>query len=180
MENQIIATIINGNFENESSKQLLYLNLYEANYRRVKSYIKSKVVHEESVNEILNDTFIVAFGKLNLFNPEKGKFSYWLCGIAKHKLLDYFAAQKKYRMFVDIDEMEDIMDPMYEEVMNITFQGLTQYLNEKEALILNYRIQGLNYEEIAQLIQTKENACRTMVSRVYSRLRNIPALSYCA
>ena len=180
MENQIIATIVNGNFENESSKQLLYLNLYEANYRRVKTLIESKVNREEVINEILNDTFFDAFGKLNLFNPEKGKFSGWLCGFAKHKISDYHRAKKKNRMFVDMNEMEDIMDHMYEEVIHLTFQGLTQYLNEKEALILNYRIQGLNYEEIAQLIKTKDNACRTMVSRVYSRLRNIPALNYCA
>ncbi len=98
----------------------------------------------------------------------------------KTQIIGLFRSAKKNRMFVDMNEIEDIMDPMYEEVMHLTFQSITQYLNEKEALILKYRVDGLNYEEIAQLLQTKENACRTMVSRVYARLRNNPALKFCA
>ncbi len=61
--------------------------LYEAYYMRVFSYVMTMAGNRHEAEEITQETFFRAFGKLNSFRGESDEVT-WLCAIAKNLFAD--------------------------------------------------------------------------------------------
>lgn len=67
-----------------------------------------KVDDEEVAEELTNDILMSAYNSLPSFNGKADEFT-WICGIAKHKIIDYYRKKKLKTILFSVS-------PMFEEI----------------------------------------------------------------
>ena len=77
--------------------------------------------------EIAQQVFVTAAGRLNRFRPEKGTFRAWLCGIARHRHLTFEAKERRRRTHEARPRRTDAACPesntlVHEVLMRLPFQ----------------------------------------------------------
>jgi len=100
MENQtyddLIAQAISGD---QSALERLLLGYYDRLARRIVSKIPSFLRDTVTEEDILQETFIEIFQRIETFEPKGERAFYrWLVTIADHRLLDMIKAQKRIRL----------------------------------------------------------------------------------
>jgi len=58
-------------------------------YTGIKAFISRKIDDEGTVEELTNDVMWAAIKSRDSFTNKSAEFS-WICGIAKHKVIDYY------------------------------------------------------------------------------------------
>lgn len=124
--------------------------------------------------DVMQDAFISAFEKLKQFSG-KTPFEAWLRRIVINKSLDFLRKEKKMDFVNDI-ELIDIEDETNEEEIdfaNVRLELVKEQLekmNPKHQLILNlHLIEGLDYEEIAEMLNIPNGTVRVR----YMRAKNL-------
>lgn len=119
----------------------------------------------EDVDELVQDTFVRAFGSLESFRHDASLRS-WLFTILRRLLLDRQRAARRDRATVPLEEVElatdhGALDAMLadeaEARMRRAVQGLTRLQREVFTLRVS---EGASYREIADLLGTTEGAAR--------------------
>ncbi len=103
-----------------------------------------------------------------------GKFVSWIFKIARNLFYDHYQEQKKTQSFEDIDEVTSSIDDSSiekQEEVNHLMRVLNS-LNEKDKeLIVMNRIDGIKYEQIAEIIGSNTIAVKTRIHRIVKKLR---------
>ena len=103
-----------------------------------------------------------------------GKFVSWIFKIARNLFYDHYQEQKKTQSFEDIDDVTgEIDEETIEKEENVTH--LMKALNElnekdKELIVMN-RIEGIKYEQIAEIVGSNTTAIKTKIHRIVKKLR---------
>lgn len=131
--------------------------------------------------EIVNDSFIKAFKKLEEFkfdeNPEVAEktFRSWLGKITVRTALDRLRANKSYLSFVE--EYDDVKDPAVEVDGKLHAEEILKLLQELPALhrtVFNlYEIEGFSHEEVSVMLNIPSSSSRTYLTRAKSKLREL-------
>lgn len=125
----------------------------------------SSLGEREDVEELVQDTFVRAFGSLEGFRGES-TLRTWLFTILRHLLLDRRRSQARRPMAVAIDEADavtefDALDGIVasetERKVSRAVETLTP--TQREVFILRVS-EGLSYKEIAEVAGTTEGAAR--------------------
>ena len=141
----------------------------------------------DSAADAAQDTFISAFRNIKRFRG--GSFRSWILRIATNTCYDVLRARKRRpTTSLDIDEDEEdvgsplqVADPsespddtaMRHELAS-AIQGCLEKLPEDQRIVLVLSdIQGLAYEEIAEVTETNLGTVKSRLSRARSRLRTI-------
>ena len=103
-----------------------------------------------------------------------GKFVSWIFKIARNLFYDYYHEQKKSQPFEEIEaitgELDDETMERQEEVSHL--MKTLNCLNEKDReLIVMNRIDGIKYEQIAEIIDSNAVAVKTKIHRIVKKLR---------
>jgi RNA polymerase sigma-70 factor (ECF subfamily) len=103
-----------------------------------------------------------------------GKFVSWIFKIARNLFYDYYQEQKKSQPFEEIEaitgELDDETMERQEEVSHL--MKTLNCLNEKDReLIVMNRIDGVKYEQIAEIIDSNAVAVKTKIHRIVKKLR---------
>lgn len=103
-----------------------------------------------------------------------GKFVSWIFKIARNLFYDYYQEQKKSQPFEEIEaitgELDDKSLERQEEVSHL--MKTLNCLNEKDReLIVMNRIDGIKYEQIAEIIDSNAVAVKTKIHRIVKKLR---------
>lgn len=103
-----------------------------------------------------------------------GKFVSWIFKIARNLFYDYYQEQKKSQPFEEIEaitgELDDEIMERQEEVSHLI--KTLNCLNEKDReLIIMNRIDGIKYEQIAEIIDSNATAVKTKIHRIIKKLR---------
>ena len=103
-----------------------------------------------------------------------GKFVSWIFKIARNLFYDHYQEQKKTQPFEDIDdvssELNDETVEKQEEVSHL--MKVLNNLNDKDKeLIVMNRIDGIKYEQIAEIIGSNTTAVKTKIHRIVNKLR---------
>ena len=138
--------------------------------------------NEMEAEDIMQESFIKAFKKLNLFK-RKSKykkdsipFGSWLKRIVINNSINQLKKNKKM-VFTDLMVVKDkIEDSNDEEFSKISVQIV---LDEIKKLKPNYRlaitlhlIEGYDYEEVSEIMEVSYQNSRTIISRAKNKLRN--------
>jgi RNA polymerase sigma-70 factor (ECF subfamily) len=152
-----------------------FAEVYDQYASRIYQFIYYKTYHKETAEDLTSSTFLRAFEKLHLFNPEKGSIGAWIYQIARNLVTDHYRAKKKT---VDID---DVWDLAGEQNVELDAENREQLEELREVLqklpaehrdILILRIwQELSYKDIAHIVGKSEGACKMMFSRIIAKLR---------
>ncbi|MDQ2929819.1 MAG: RNA polymerase sigma factor [Gemmatimonadota bacterium] len=119
----------------------------------------------DEVEEVVQDTFVRAFGSLDSFRGESS-FRTWLLTIARNLLRDRQRGRKRAKMHVEIqdDDIISSSDALEETVAAETEERLrcaVETLSPMQRSIFTLRVtEGLSYREIAIAVGSTEGAAR--------------------
>lgn len=162
----------------ERSKEFIYKHCYGYVRAITMRYVKN----EYDAEELINESFIRAFGKLASFSSsELGErfeksFRAWLARIAVNISIDFLRAQKQFVALDNVNEgafdhprVEVSGDLYVEDIMKLLLQ-----LPEIQRTIFNlYEVEGYSHEEISALLGIPESTSRTYLTRAKKKLRKL-------
>lgn len=119
----------------------------------------------EEVEEIVQDTFIRAFGSLDSFRGES-TFRTWLLTITRNLVRDRQRGRKRSRLHVEIQENDlvsasDALEGTVAAETQRRLQAAVETLSPMQRSIFTLRVaEGLSYKEIAVAVGSTEGAAR--------------------
>lgn len=138
----------------------------------------------EDAADMAQDAFIKAYSSLSSFRGDS-KFSVWLFRIVSNLCLDFLRSRKRrptVSLSVENDEGEDMEFEIADESQSpetlleqkLTREavrcGLDSLPPEQRQILLLREIQGLSYEEIAQVLELEAGTVKSRIFRARKRL----------
>jgi RNA polymerase sigma-70 factor (ECF subfamily) len=119
----------------------------------------------EDVDELVQDTFVRAFGSLDGFRGDSS-FRTWLFTIERRLLMDRRRAEKRRPLGMEINEGDaatefDALDDLVADEAQMRVRGAIERLTPTQREVFVLRVtEGMSYREIAQTVSTTEGAAR--------------------
>ncbi len=119
----------------------------------------------EEVEELVQDTFVRAFGSLDSFRGDSSLRT-WLFTIERRLMLDRRRAERRQRAMVSIEPSDavteyDALDGVLAEEAETRVRLAVTSLSPTQREVFTLRAeQGLSYREIAEVVGTTEGAAR--------------------
>ena len=132
----------------------------------------------DAAEDILQETWIRVVKKKGHFDPDKGKFRYYLMTIAKNEALKWKKKEsnkiEKMRLFSETIEKSDTNDPHYlnerkekaEQIKN----ALKELKSEYQDVLILYYFDELKVKEIADLLNKPTGTIKTWLDRGRAQL----------
>ena len=122
------------------------------------------------MDDLLQDTFVVAFKKRHRFDPKRSKTSTWLYGIAANLCRRFDRSERRATLFkrrwVDSGEMQSpfsAQDTLLEKEQELRMvQDVLKKLpfKQREAFVL-FELEGMTGKDISTLLSTREGTVWT-------------------
>jgi len=164
----------------KQGNQLAQMEVYNR-YQAAMYNIAVRIVKDTAeAEDIMQESFITAFSKLDTFRGE-APFGSWLKrivvnnSISQYKKRKHFVALPEYDLAdqADLSAVNGISEDDYSQTK------VTQVLNCMDSLHESYKriltlhlIEGYDYEEVCEILQISYANCRTLISRAKESLRN--------
>jgi RNA polymerase sigma factor (sigma-70 family) len=179
-ERRLVAAAQRGDIESFNA----LVRLYEA---RVYNLCYRMLGDADSAGDAAQDAFLSAFR--NLRNFRGGSFRSWILRIATNACYDVLRARKR-RPSISLDaetDDEDASSPLQiadsaetptdfalrRELAHAIQRGLADLPEEQRVIVILSDIEGLAYEEIAEVTNTNLGTVKSRLSRGRARLRDI-------
>src|SRR4051812_26945334 len=132
----------------------------------------------EDVDELVQDTFVRAFGSLDGFRGDSS-FRTWLFTIERRLLMDRRRAERRRPEGSEIGEGDpateyDALDDLVAGEAEARLRGAIDKLTptQREVFVLRVR-EGLSYKEIAETVDTTEGAARVHYHNAVRAIRGL-------
>jgi RNA polymerase sigma-70 factor (ECF subfamily) len=125
----------------------------------------SSAGEREEIEELVQDTFVRAFGSLDAFRGDSSLRT-WLFTIERRLILDRRRAEKRQRNVVSIEGLDagtefDALDGMVAQETATRVRRAVESLSPMQRDVFTMRVeQGLSYKDIATVLDTSEGAAR--------------------
>ena len=162
----------------------------EAFERLVRTY-ENKIYHlalrmcgsSVEASDIAQEAFLAAWRGLPSFRGE-ANFATWLYRLTSNAAIDYLRRQKKERGDMSLDDEDLGLDAVdtgpgpqdaaeRTEVRTAVAAGLQQLSEGHRQVLVLREIQGLSYEEIADVLEVDLGTVKSRISRARTALRKI-------
>ena len=153
---------------------------YKIYYPRLFRFILRATRQPDVVEELIQETLLLIWQKPESFNHES-KISTWVFGIAYRKSLKVLSKRSKHIEDLDLDDLNEIIDdPMAKlaenaEALDWLNASLDHLSADQRAVIELTFIQGLSYQEIAQILDCPENTVKTRMFHARKKLQAFAA-----
>ena len=150
----------------------LYDNYSQAIYNTILKIVNDK----DQADEVLQDTFLRIWNKIDSYSPEKGRLYTWMHQIARNLSLDKVRS-KEYRQMAVTDSWEDNSATKYEESndsseTNFYTDELLRFLNPAQSLVVNLMyFQGYTSEDVSKEFDIPLGTVKSRVRAALKRLR---------
>ena len=148
----------------------LYSIYLDKIYRYVFYQVRDRMMAEDLVQEI----FLKVWKALGGYRRERSSFSTWIYRIAHNHVIDYFRTRRQH---LALDEVMPaaIGNPEQEAEAKLMQQELAQAISylppqQRQVIILKF-IEGLDNQEVAQIMRKRQGAIRVMQMRALGALR---------
>lgn len=171
----------------KSGDQRAFNQLVHLYYNHVYRTVYGVLRHEENSKDVTQKVWIKVWNKIDTFKGDSA-FTTWVYRISTFTALDFIRSNKKHQKLDSIDASEDeegikpiqiasdVSDDQprsytrKKEIMEAFQKALTK-LNESQRAALTLReIEGLSYEEIADILDCKIG---TVMSRIFNARKAI-------
>ena len=152
-----------------------FRQLYDLSYGRVARYLQKVVSDTSLIDDILVQTYTVAWQKSDTFKGD-GRITTWLIGIARNIMFREFKRTKKYVPFEEEHGAAETQSQFQVEVKstNAALKAALQTLKVKHREILELVFyQEFSYVEVAELIGIPENTVKTRVFHAKQALKDV-------
>jgi len=133
----------------------------------------------ESAEEVLQESFVQVWRKVDQYAPDKGSGFTWIATIVRNRSIDRLRAQQRERQHVDRSEsLEDLEIPTFADDLEVsrddtrTLMACVQKLGEnyRQAILLAYYY-GLTHEELASRMDAPLGTVKSWVRRGLMQLK---------
>lgn len=135
-----------------------------------------RYLNDTSVRQdVLQESFVVIFKKIGLFNPQKGAFHSWASRIAINNCLKQNKNGGRFFQ-LQLDKHEESVDP--DVMTQLSNEELIRFLKTMphkyyEVFVL-FVIDDFSHEEISEILDIKINLSRKRLARARAWLQNKP------
>ena len=151
--------------------------IYDHFSERLYKFIFFRVGHKELAEDILADTFVKAWTKIEQVSNAKA-FTSWLYQIAKNNIIDYYRVKK---VTVDLEEVVDVLEdaasPLDDTNLIIEQRVVMKLLEElapDQQQVIQYKFfEDLQNAEIAQVMGKSEGSIRVIQHRAIIKLKEL-------
>ncbi|MBA7470248.1 ECF RNA polymerase sigma factor SigW [subsurface metagenome] len=148
----------------------LYMTYVEPIYRYIFYQVRDKMTAED----ITEDTFFKAWNSIHSCKGKEQTFSSWLYRIAHNSMIDVFRSRKK-ELFLDTETAAGIIDDTAKLETKLEHRQLMDAIallpeNQRQVIVLKF-IEGLDNQEIEQVIRKSQGAIRILQMRALDTLR---------
>lgn len=147
--------------------------LYEAYYMRVFSYVMTLARDRHLAEEITQETFFRAFGKLNSFRGESDEVT-WLCAIAKNLFSDEKRRQNRFGQMPEdaVAREKGVEQAAAERDDSFRVHVALHAMEEPFREVFELRVFGeLSFQQIGRIFSKTENWARVTYHRARIKLR---------
>lgn len=148
--------------------------LYKLYVKAMYNISRRMMGNEEDAKDVLQDSFIHAFTKLNTLKDE-GMFTAWLKRIVVNHCLN--ALKKRQKMDMNLEAYTPEEDRTNQEIHSFKIQQVLQALDHISAgcrTVLNlYVFEGYDHAEIAKILKISESASKAQYSKAKSKIRDL-------
>ncbi len=136
------------------SKELAaYEAFYARTWRKTRAYLRSRVLNDEDIADLLQDIYLKAWRNWRSGKPEEEEAN-WVRAIARNKLIDYYRVRSRHGEGEDIEEQWGLPGP--DGIENWERADLLRDLlahmepRNRDVFMLN-EVYGYTFAEIAQM-----------------------------
>jgi RNA polymerase sigma-70 factor, ECF subfamily len=150
--------------------------LYTAYYKRILSFVYHRLESKDDAFDITAQVFYIALEKLGSYRSQGVPFSAWLFRIASNEL-NKFYRQKKLHRVVDpgeqgLEGLKQDLDEIPGSAQDEILYRVLESLDEEEMELIDMRFfEKRSFQEIAQIRDISESACKMRVYRILEKLK---------
>jgi RNA polymerase sigma-70 factor (ECF subfamily) len=131
------------------------------------------VSNRDSVEEIINDSFLKVFNNLHKYDNTQ-PFKAWLRTIVVNTAIDYYRRNQKYQVYENV-EKTNIVDLEEDAISKISAEEILAYVQKlppsyRMAFTL-YVIDGYSHREIADMLGIKEGTSKSNLQDARKKLQ---------
>ncbi len=163
--------------QSQSGDQDAFGQIYDSFSQKLYRFIYFRVGHREVAEDVLSDTFVKAWQKINQINSPEA-LSGWLYQIAKNNIIDYYRLKKELVPLTEVEEiLEDEVNPVETANLSLQQKKILEVLDElttEQQEVIKYRFfEDLSNEEIAYVMGKSEGAIRVIQHRAIAELKKL-------
>jgi RNA polymerase sigma-70 factor (ECF subfamily) len=147
-------------------------------------FLYRMVQHQGVAEELAQEVFLRVYKSRESYEPS-AKFTTWLFRIASHLALNWIRDNRKEKNQASLDDqigegMErqvsdgrpSIEDDMVRQNRLMEIRRVVDSLPEKQrAAVVMHKYEGLDYQQIARVLDCSESALKSLLFRAYETLR---------
>lgn len=157
---------------NDRSAQLkLYRQYCDGMYCVAMRFLKNA----DDAEDVLQEAFIKAFQKMHQYKGEV-TFGAWLKRIVVNKCIDFLKSKNEHTISLDetymkpVDEDDDWRVDGHIDLDEVK-EAIGQLPNKYKYVVMMYLVEGFDHQEISEVLQISETACRTRLLRGKGQLK---------
>ena len=158
--------------QNRQSQRKLYEHFYGYGMSIALRFGKNR----EEALEIVNDSFLKAFNRLDQYDPSY-IFKGWFRKILINSAIDYFRKFHKHPNFLEIAEIGDLRDATtssYEVATEDNMLPIIQKLPPAYRMVFNlYVMEEFKHHEIAEILDISVGTSKSNLARAKVKLREM-------
>jgi len=177
-EQLLIQAIQNGDVK-------AFTQMVETYQHLVYNTILSMLQNKEDAEDVAQDVFVQVYESIHQFKGES-KFSTWLYRIAVTKSLDYQRRKKRKKRFAIIESLFGVNNEVKHESIHfyhpgvslankeqaaILFKAIQQLPSKQQIAFTLNKIEGLSYQEVAEIMQVTVASVEAFLHRAKQNLR---------
>lgn len=158
---------------NDRSAQLeLYRKYCEGMYIVAMRFVKDA----DDAEDVLQESFIKAFQKIHQFQGDV-TFGAWLKRIVINKCIDFLKSKKETLLPLDEGYMEVVDNDDWTVPSAISIEQVRSTIDNLGSkyryVLMMFLLEGYDHQEIAQILNISETACRTRLLRGKAQLKEL-------
>lgn len=161
------------------SDEAAFRQLYDFYFPKIYGYIKKRVTHTETAQDLVSEVFMKAFVNIGNFEFKGAPFSSWLYKIAANIVIDHYRKSGHYKT-VDIENFQDIESGLSAD-LEVNWQEdrneVNKYLavlpdRERQVIELKFFAEQGNLE-IAQSLGISANLVGVIIYRALTKMKKL-------
>ena len=146
--------------------------LYDSAFADVFAYVHWRCAGlSDLADDITQETWLVAVRRIRTFDPERGSFANWLCGIAANLLRNHFRAKQAAMNRKALPDRAMAGDSQQREQAERVAQVLAELPERYEAALRAKYLEQRSVEQIALLWRESPKAVESLLSRAREAFR---------
>jgi RNA polymerase sigma-70 factor (ECF subfamily) len=140
----------------------------------IENRVRRKIFKQDDILDVKQDILISIHRSLNSFDLKRTSLP-WLSTIIERRIIDYIRkVTKPYEFEVFNESALDVTYSQLDSKYDLEDLNILECLPEKTKLAIIYtKIDGHSTKVAAEMLNIKENALRTRISRGISKARNL-------